>query len=272
MKIQKKKTIASALLLALLSTMLLSGCMNILAEDLYSLPQLPEEYSRLQSIIDEILEQGAEFSPPITGINRQAVQMRDLDGDGINEIIVFFALPDRGELKVYIFTFEGGNYSIAEIIEVEGIAFESVRYVDMDGNGLAEIVIGRQVSLLSRQMEIFTINDFNAESLIQAEYIDFIDFDMTGDGSRDIVAITPLPQEDGMAVTLYKLMPNGEILMSTATLTGDIQEYVQVLTGRLPDDTPAIFIEREVEVEQGYQIITEIFIFYDDNLISTTLN
>jgi hypothetical protein len=272
MKIKQKKRTISTFLFTVILAVLLSGCMNILAEDLYSLPQLTDEYIRLQAIIDEVLEQGAELSPPIAGINRQAIQFWDLDGDGINEVLVFFSIPDRSLLNLYIFTFEGGNYSSAEIIELRGMAFDRVKYVDMDGDGYLEIIIGRQVSLTLRRMEIFTVRDFNAASRAQADYIDFINFDLTGDGSNDIILISPFTQEGVVEVYLYKLMPDDSIATSSATLSDDIEEYVQILTGRLIDETPAIFIESEVRVGQDQELITEVFIFYDNDIVRTTIH
>jgi hypothetical protein len=273
MKICQKKRIILTFLLIVISAASLSGCMNILAEDLYSLPQMTDEYIRLQAKIDEVLEQGAVLAPPVAGINRQAIQFRDLDGDGINEALVFFSIPDRGVLSLHIFTFEGGNYSPDEIIELRGIAFDRVIYVDMDGDGFVEIAIGRQINLMLRRMEIFSIGDYSSVSLAQADYIDFIDFDLSGDGNNDIILVSPFTQGGvAAAVSLYKLIPNGMLLTSSATLSDDIVEYVQILTGRLIDDTPAIFVESEVRVEQGQELITEIFIFYNDNIVSTTIN
>jgi hypothetical protein len=272
MMIFKKNKNFYVLLLVLLFTVLLSGCMNILAEDLYSLPQLADEYLRLQSKIDEILEQGMELSLPISGVNRQAVQFVDLDGDGINEVVVFFSEPDRELLSLYIFINEGGDYFVTEIIEVRGLVFDSVRYVDMDGDGIAEIVIGYQASLTLRQVEIFSIRDFNAVSLVQTDYIDFIDFDLTGDGFGDAIVISLLAQDNGAEVSLYRLMPDGVLSRASASLSDDFVEYVQIITGRLIDDTPAIFIESEIVGEEGYELITEIFIFHDGELLSTTLN
>ena len=50
--------------------------------DLYSLPQLPEEYTELNSSLNQLLESGAEYAAPVSGSNIQPVQLEDLDGDG----------------------------------------------------------------------------------------------------------------------------------------------------------------------------------------------
>lgn len=48
------------------------GLLFCLGEELYSLPQLPQEYVELQNIIDEVLASGAEYAAPMAGSNRQS--------------------------------------------------------------------------------------------------------------------------------------------------------------------------------------------------------
>ena len=69
---------------------LLCGCMmSASVDDLYALPQLPEEYESLSARLSEILALGAEYAPPQAGSNLPQVQMVDLDGDGADEALAF---------------------------------------------------------------------------------------------------------------------------------------------------------------------------------------
>ena len=250
---------------------LASGCMNILAEDLYALPQLSEGYVRLQNKINDVLSEGAELSPPTRGVNRQAVQLRDLTGNGVDEVIAFFSIPSEGMLNVYIFTIEDGDYSVAEIIELTGMAFDSVRYVDMDGDGVKEIVIGWQMGPALRQMEIFSVRDFHAVSLTRTEYIEFIDFDLTGNGNNDVIVIDPLTQEQGTPISVYMLMPDGELIMSSARLSNGVDVISRILTGRLSDNTPAVFVESEGRFEEGNRLVTDVLIYHENELVNITV-
>ena len=78
----------------MLSALLLSGCAMRTIDELYAPPKRSEEYSRLQSAID-IAMAGLEYSAPLSGENQQAVQMADLDGDGVEEYLVFA----KGKIK-----------------------------------------------------------------------------------------------------------------------------------------------------------------------------
>ena len=56
----------------------------------YRLPKLAGEYESLESQIDALLTNGAEYAAPTSGSNLQSVQMIDLDGDGSEEAVAFF--------------------------------------------------------------------------------------------------------------------------------------------------------------------------------------
>ena len=105
-RIQRMLTAAVGLLLLLSA----SGCgFSFSPTDLYSLPQLPEEYTELNSSLNQLLESGAEYAAPVSGSNIQPVQLEDLDGDGEEEALAFFRnSADEKPLKIYIW-WAGGS-------------------------------------------------------------------------------------------------------------------------------------------------------------------
>ena len=74
--------------LALLMAMLLGGCAMRTVEDMYRVPRRSEDYNNLQSAIDSAMT-GLEYAAPVSGENQQTVQMADLDGDGMQEYLLF---------------------------------------------------------------------------------------------------------------------------------------------------------------------------------------
>jgi len=267
---RKGRTIFAALI-ASLGAVLLSGCLSISAEDLYSLPEVSEEHMRLQWHINTVLNQGAVFSPPSFGPNRQAVQLRDLNGDGINEVIAFFSIPADSTLKIYIFQMLGGDYTIAEIIEGVGTSIESVRYVDMNGDGNMELVVGWQMGDALRHMTIYSIRDFHAVLLAQpVEYESITVYDLNGDGSDDILVVRLPTLESGAEAEVFMLMPDGEMVSSEVRLSNGIESITRVLTGRLIDGVPAIFVESEGRFDNG-DLVTDICIYREGNLLNISV-
>ena len=264
-----KRTILHVLLMAL-AVMSFSGCMRITADELYSLPKVSDEYLKLQRNIDSVLNQGAEFSPPTGGPNRQAVQLKDLNGDGTNEVIAFFSILSDSLLKVYIFEMVGNDYAVAAVIEGVGTAIDSVRYVDMDGDGVMEIVIGWKMGEALKYMSIYSIKDYNNVLLAGAEYTGITVFDLNGDGNDDIVTLRLSSPEAGAVAEVFTLMPDGEIVKAEARLSSGIEMISRVLSGKLIDGVPAIFVESEGKFDQG-TLVTDICIYQEGSLTNVSL-
>ena len=255
------KRVFAALLSAIIAAVA-SGCLRITADELYSLPQASEQYLRLQAQIDTILNLGAEFSPPTGGSNRQAVQLKDLNGDGSNEVIAFFSVPGESALRIYIFEMVDGDYSVADIVEGVGTAFESVRYADMNGNGAMEIIVGWQMSAGLKHMSIFSTKDFHSVLLASAEFTWLTVCDMTGDGTEDVVVLRLPSAETGAVAEVFNLMADGELVKAETRLSNGLDTISRVLTGKLIDGVPAIFIESEGRFDEG-GLVTDICVYLD---------
>lgn len=253
--------------MALLITVPLSGCLRIAADDLYSLPLASEEYLRLQKQINTILDQGAEFAAPTGGPNRQAVQFKDLNGDGVNEVIAFFSQLGDSKLMIYIFNFVDGDYTVTEVIDGVGSGFESVRYADMDGDGVVELIVGWQMGAALKHMMIFSIKDFRSVLLAERDFTEISVFDLLGNGNSSVIVFRPPTPESGAVAEMFSLMPDGEVVSFDARLSNGIETISRVLTGKLLDGAPALFIDSTGRFDDG-GLVTDICVFRDGSFVN----
>jgi len=265
------KKIIKISLLVLVLVVLLTGCLRVTADELYALPEISEEYLRLQAHINILLSQGAEYAPPSRGPNRQAVQLVDLNGTGMAEVIAFFSLPGESALNVYIFELVDGDYTLADTIEGIGDEIESVRYIDMDGDGILEIVIGWQMGHTLRFMSIYSMAGFHNQELVTGvEYTEISIFDMSGDGTDDVIIFKLPTQETSASAEIYSLMQDGEIIKEEARLSNGIESISRIMNGRLVDSSPAIFVDSEGTFENG-SLVTDIFTYHRGNFSNISL-
>ena len=260
--------IAVLCLVAMLMT--LSGCFSMTADELYSLPQAPKEYLTLQEEINKVLAFGAEYSysPPTAGPNRQSVQLKDIDGDGSSEAIVFFKTPEDKPLKIHIMKQTNGTYQTTNVIEGLGTAIESIRYADMDGDGVSELIVGWQMSPAVLQMSIYSIKGNQNIKHISADYTELYTSDVNGNGNTDVIVLRLPSSEFPGEAEMFSLMPDGEISSNKTQLSKGIESISRIFRGKLSDSTPALFIEG------GYNggVITDILTWRQDDFVNISVS
>lgn len=251
----KKKIV---MLLLTLASLLLTGCAMRTVEEMYALPRRSEEYSFLQSAIDAAME-NMTYSAPISGDNQQTVQTADLNGDGMDEYLVFAMDNSDKPLQVLIFTQdENGTCSLAEVIESNGTAFEQVEYVSFDEKPGLELVVGRQVSdQVLRNVSVYSFSSGSAEQLFTIGYSKYLTCDLDSNGRSEVMVLRPgeSEAERGMAV-LYSYQA-GKTQRSVETeLSLDPARIRRIQAGKLYGGKPAIYVASAVD---DNTIVTDIF-------------
>lgn len=259
------------LIACLVTALLFTGCSARTIEEMYALPKRSEEYDYLQTAIDSAMY-GLTFSAPRSGENQQTVQMADLDGDGVEEYLVFAKGATEKPLQILILRKEeNGRCRIMEIIDSNGTAFEQVEYVDFDDKPGLELVIGRQVSdQVLRSVSVYTFTNGNAELLLMNGYAKFLTCDLDEDGLRELMVMRPgeAETERGMAV-LYSFR-DGQISRSVETgLSENTSNIRRILLGKLQDGKPAVFVSSAVDESA---IVTDVFAMKDGRFTNVSFS
>ena len=236
-----KKCICAVLAVLLCLTM--AGCFGTTADELYRLPRSSERSTRIQRSIDERLVSGLEFSAPVAGYNRQAIQQYDLDGDGIQEVIAFFRTEGDAPLEIDIIRETGGEYQLAAQIFGEGRAVDSVQYSDMDGDGVCELLVGWQMSTLAKVLDIYSIRDYQPVPLAESAYGSYICCDLNGTPGDEVLILKDPGTESAGEAVAYTLMQDGEILTSSAALSREAEAISRVQSGETSDRHAAVFVD-----------------------------
>lgn len=259
------------ILLLLLGAMLLALCgcgLGGSIDELYSLPQLADEYVELQKAIDAVLSGGAVYSAPVDGVHRQSVQLCDLNGDGEEEAVAFFATAGDKPLKIHIFRRSAGKYEKAAVIEGAGSSIESIDYEDLDGDGWMEAVVGWGMGGDLKMLELYTLKGYQVASIAAADYSRYLTADMNGDGRKELVAVRRGSAEAAGSVTLYAVAGDGETISATERLSVGLDGITKLAVGALKDRPSALFVEGSC---QG-GLVTDILIYEDEALKNITLD
>ena len=245
----------------LLTALLLTGCAMHTVEEMYALPKRSSEFRELQAAIDTAMY-GMTFSSPQSGENQQTVQMADLNGDGVDEYLVFAKGATERPLQVLIFQQdENGRCRTMDTIGFNGQAFEQVEYVDFDDQPGKELIVGFQVSdQVLRSVAVFTFRNGSAELLLMNGYTKMLPCNLSG-GRSELMVLRPGEEETerGMAV-LYSYQ-NGQIVRSVETeLSEHTSRIRRIMTSKLQDGTPAVFVTSS---SGDNVIVTDVFVVKD---------
>lgn len=258
--------------LLLLACLLLAGCrMDSTVEELFTLPRLPTEYTTLSRQLDQLLSEGYEYMAPTSGRNIQSLQMVDIDGDGRDEALAFFRLSNGEKpLKIYVFHSREGSYELASIIESSGTAIDSIYYEDLTGDGRKELIVGWKISSDVQTVTVYDMRPGPVQ-LMQSNYTRLSFQELNGDGIPSLLLLRT--NSDNQPVAEFCSWQDGSLSVShRCALSSTMAELNQgsVVTGKLDQDTPAVFI---TGINSQGIAVTDILVWQEDaGLVNAALD
>ncbi len=256
-----KKIVTGALIASMM--MPLSGCV-MTVDQMYCPPRRSEGFHNLQTVMDEAM-QGMVFSAPISGDNQQPVQMIDLNGDSVEEAIVFAKGTKEKPLNIMVFSREGDEYRLSTSIESTGSAFDKVEYAQLDGEPGVEMIVGRQVqNQVLRSFSVYKYAKEETVKLLTANYQRYFACDMDGDGQRELITLSSgTTENDSGLITVYSMEGDQFVKSPEVPISRPMNHVSKVTTGALEDGSRAVFVSAETE-QDG--IVTDIFVQQDSEL------
>lgn len=250
--------------------LLFAGCSMRTVDQMYMLPKRPENYSNLQSVIDQAMA-GKEFCAPLTGDNQQSVQMADVDGDGEQEYFVFAKESSQLPLRILVFDKVDDVFLHTDTIESNGASFDQVEYVHMDEKPGLEMVVGRQVSdQLVRSVSIYTFSGGVAEQLMTANYQKYVTVDMNGDNRTELFVLRPGQAETNTGVAELYTMKTGIMERSNeVNMSAPVDSLKRILVGKLQDQKTAVYVASAVG---DTSLITDVYTQTGELLTNVSLS
>lgn len=224
-------------------TLALSGCAMVTLEDLYCLPKRSEENENLQAVIDKAMV-GLEYAAPLSGDNRQVRQIADLDGDGIDEYLLFTKDDSEKPLKILIFCQLASGYVLMDTIEGYGFAFDFVSYAQMDDKPGVELIVGRQVSdQVMGSVSVYRFTSGFSRQLMSTGYSQLITTDLDVDGICELFVLTSGVSEKSNGIARLYTYNGTELQRSSEIqLSAPVNGFKQMITGKMDDGKEAVYV------------------------------
>ena len=258
------------LVLLLAAMLLLSGCSMRTADQMYAIPKRSERYMDLQNQIDGAMD-GLSYCAPLSGENRQTVQMADLNGDGTQEYLVFAKGSSERPLRILIFAQQAEEIVLWDTIESNGTAFEQIEYVNMDDVPGAELVVGCQLSdQLMRSVSVYHFPGGKAQRLLNTNYSKYLTVDMDGNRVKELFVLRPGQTETDSGVAELYGMVDGTIQRSNeVNMSGPADKLKRILAGKLNDGHVAVYAASAVDESS---LITDVFVWMGESLANISFS
>ena len=270
-----KKAGLITLLMALMA-LILTGCGLTSPEELYTLPKPSTEYESLQSSLEQLLDKGYEYSPPISGAHTQAVQLRDLNGDGVDEAIAFLRDSSGQErpLKICVLSANGDEgYSLTCMIEGDGDMVNSVVYCQLNDTPTEEIVVGWRISSTVYALSAYSIDNGNVTELMTApSYTKYEVNDLDQDNQAEIVSIQlSSAEESGNTATYYDWSEDTMMSINTVSLSAMADSLQSVQYNYLVGSYPALYVS-SYQRNDSASLVTDVLSVVNKKLTNITMD
>lgn len=248
----------------------LTGCVFNSVEEMYALPKVSEAYVNLQAKINDEKGNG-EYITPVSGDNRQTIQLVDLDGDGVQEVITFFRDTDAERpLRITVLKRdERQNYEVMARIEGVGTEIESVDYLHLSDDTAYDILVSWQVSASVHTLVGYDLSGAEPVELMRSGYGRYLSADMDSDGLDEILLAQPESDNaSGLYVEYYDGHGGKLELVSSAKRSEGTADISRWETGTLQSGLPALFVTSYFGKDN---LITDIFCLKNGELKNTSI-
>lgn len=183
--------------------------LKVSPEELMTSPELNGQNKMIQELVKRNVPENAKFESVESERGISTFKKFDLDGDAIDEIIVFYSIDGETDpLHMLIFRKKNDSYSFVSDVSIKGKLFDKVHIGDVTSDGKKDITV-RSLGDNRKFLSIYSSQE-EFKKLIEIDYAQFIMQDVDEDGRTDFVIFKN--ENDILSADYYRYEPeNGQI-------------------------------------------------------------
>ena len=226
--------------------LLLSGCGYLSGtEDILVAPHINERQAEVHAALGATLNlSDIQYKYPQQGDYRSPFILYDLDADGRQEAIVFYAFrDDPAYIRAKILREgEGGWYSAYDITG-GGDQVKFIQFALLRGEGGDSMLVGWQDARRSTTLSVYSLVDGALNEEFSRTYTDYLVVSARTSSRKDILIVS---QDDSgfYQASLLGLGIGGHLQeLSAFSLAQEATHVLQLMQGRLWDNTTGIYVD-----------------------------
>ena len=254
---------ARKLVAAVLCFALLSACAPIAinVEDLLAPPRLNELQTQVQQALEAHTTLGVDqYRYPREGAYRSPFVLRDMNGDGLYEAIVFYTPENSVGIRLKVLREQpDGSWKLTDDRAGFGNQVHIVKFANLLSPDSLCLVVGWEDSATGeRRLDVFSHQNGRLHALYHNNYTVF---NIAQYKAGDLEQIALVRQDMAGAFHLHLLgkTPDGRLsVMGDAALSEDIYEVINLTKGVMREEINGIFVDSR-RFSGDRPIATEVF-------------
>lgn len=267
------KRILTAVILFAVIAASLTGCSDQFYKPVESLMK-PPSFSGMNEALIKAFEahagEDAVFSPPSGGEHKSAIVTEDIDSDSREEALIFYSQKNESHARVSFFDYIDGEWRYIADFGGSGDTVDSVKFVDMDGNGKSEVLVSWRVGTTAgRILSVYvaysdSLKDTYKEIANESyEIMTCTDFDSDGLDEVFIVSRTVGASGNQCTGKLLKYNSDSIVVAGNVRLDANVSKYTAIKTEKIDESTPMRVYIDALKGEE--QMITEVVYWNKDS-------
>lgn len=234
---------------------LIAGCgISASPADLVRSPKMEMKQQQVNQAISTYLPTGANMVVPQRPDRVSVVNEVDFDGDGQNEVVVFYK-EEHNDYEINTLILNKSANGWEKLAELKGLA-QDIDYfaaVDLTGDKRPELIIGYSGGEeLDRELDVYTVANQRLNELWKQSYKAMAVGDMTGDKIADIAILQHDHNKVVSTTELYGFQGNRAHKLAGLNTDGAINGYDQVIIGPASAKQNGLFIDASMGAHSGY--------------------
>ncbi|MCQ2455094.1 MAG: hypothetical protein MJ090_02990 [Clostridia bacterium] len=251
----------------------LTGCKIFVfdTENLLSPPELTGELKPVQDALADSIDGEYTFEYPSVGDIKSAVTLDDLDGDGEKEAIVFYGNSDAEQkfLHINIIVKNKSGYKSVDDVSVTASGVERVDFVDLNGDGQKEIIVGWEIYADSeKHLSVYSFADNTLSERTTENYTNYLCYDLNEDKKPEVLIQQLNSKKGENKAGVYSFSDKGLSRIADCLLDSKVKSAERFKLSTLSNGKPAVYID---EIK-GIGAVTEVLFFKKNELVNPLLD
>ena len=221
----------------IITALLLSGCssLGLGKSEILTPPRASGIRAEVQKLIEKDADGAYTLLYPTDGSNKSGMFLHDINNDGVEEAVALYTTADNTS-RVLIAQLRDDVFETLGSADIDSADVSELSFVDFDGNGREELLLGFAIGTPHAAMQAFLTADGVTELHTEKGFVDYVTGDFDKDASTDILLMMAPESASNAKARLLRFSEKGFSEASSCEIDPAVISYTGLRFDRISGD------------------------------------